>query len=104
MNFALFSENATARIPWHDTIIYEAHVKGLAMRHLCRLGVTAVELLPAHQFVADRQEQLDEALLEFTRQLIRFRKDHPVFRRRQWSQGRLGASTAQVVSTPRAPR
>jgi glycogen operon protein len=64
------------RIPWHDTIIYETHVKGLTMRHpevpenlrgtfaglahpavtdyLRRLGVTAVELLPAHQFVADR--------------------------------------------------
>ncbi|MBI2216479.1 MAG: glycogen debranching protein GlgX [Candidatus Rokubacteria bacterium] len=64
------------RIPWHDTILYETHVKGLTMRHpevpenlrgtyaglghpavtdyLRRLGVTAVELLPVHQFVADR--------------------------------------------------
>jgi glycogen operon protein len=64
------------RIPWEDTIVYETHVKGLTMRHpevpehlrgtyaglghpaviayLRRLGVTAVELLPVHQFVADR--------------------------------------------------
>jgi isoamylase len=64
------------RIPWHETIIYETHVKGLTMRHPAvprelrgsyaglahpailehfrKLGVTAVELLPVHQFVADR--------------------------------------------------
>jgi glycogen operon protein len=64
------------RIPWHETILYETHVKGLTMRHpevpkelrgsyaglahpaivehFRRLGITAVELLPVHQFVADR--------------------------------------------------
>jgi len=58
-----------------DTIIYEAHVKGLTMRHpdvpeqlrgsyaglaheaviehLTRLGVTAVELLPVHHYVPE---------------------------------------------------
>jgi len=63
-------------IAWEDTIIYEAHVKGLTQRHpdvpaplrgtyrgLCtpavighlkRLGVTTVELLPIHGFVDDR--------------------------------------------------
>ncbi|WMU93383.1 glycogen operon protein [Microcystis phage MaAM05] len=63
------------RTPWHKTIIYEAHVKGLTMRHpkvpehlrgtyaalgsepvidhLLDLGVTAVELLPVHQHVDD---------------------------------------------------
>jgi glycogen operon protein len=63
------------RTPWHETIVYEAHVKGLTMRHpevpedqrgtysglahpavidhLKRLGVTALELLPVHQFVHD---------------------------------------------------
>ena len=62
--------------PWHKTIIYELHVKGFTMRHpgvppelrgtytaltlptvidyLKGLGVTAVELLPVHQFVADK--------------------------------------------------
>ncbi len=63
-------------IPLHDSIIYEAHVKGMTMRHpdlpeelrgtylglahpaiiayLKDLGVTAVELLPIHQFTNDR--------------------------------------------------
>jgi isoamylase len=61
--------------PWHDTIIYEAHVRGLTMRlrevppelrgtyagvahpatiaHLVRLGITAIELMPIHHFVHD---------------------------------------------------
>ena len=63
-------------IPWEDTIIYEAHVKGLTQKrddvppnlrgtygglsspamieHLKKLGVTTVELLPIHAFVDDR--------------------------------------------------
>jgi len=63
-------------IPWHQTIIYELHVKGFTMRHpavppelrgtyaaltcsevidyLKALGVTAVELMPVHQFIADK--------------------------------------------------
>ena len=61
--------------PYSETIIYEAHVKGLTIRHpdippilqgtyaglahpvmvdyLRQLGVTAVELMPVHQFVQD---------------------------------------------------
>jgi len=63
-------------IPWHQTIIYELHVKGFTMRHpavppelrgtyaaltcpevidyLKALGITAVELMPVHQFIADK--------------------------------------------------
>jgi isoamylase len=63
-------------IPYHETIIYEAHVRGLTLchpdvapaqrgtyaglahpaviGHLQRLGVTAVELMPVHQFVAEQ--------------------------------------------------
>jgi isoamylase len=63
------------RTPYYDTVIYEAHVKGLTIRHpdipeelrgtyaglahpvmvehLKRMGVTAVELMPCHQFVQD---------------------------------------------------
>ena len=63
------------RIPWSDTVIYEAHVKGMTARHpdvppplrgtyagmthpavidhLVQLGVTAVELLPIHHFVTE---------------------------------------------------
>jgi isoamylase len=61
--------------PWHRTVVYETHVKGFSKRHpdipeelrgtyagmahpvaveyLKNLGVTAVELLPVHQFVQD---------------------------------------------------
>ncbi|MEU0564298.1 glycogen debranching protein GlgX [Nonomuraea sp. NPDC005983] len=61
--------------PYHDTVIYEAHVRGLTVSHpkipehirgtyaalghpeildhLTKLGVTALELMPVHQFVSD---------------------------------------------------
>jgi isoamylase len=61
---------------WHDTVIYEMHVRGFTKRHpevadpvrgtftglssavvveyLRNLGITAVELLPVHAFVQDR--------------------------------------------------
>ncbi len=62
-------------IPWNETVIYEAHVRGMTarhpdvpphlrgtylgmahpsvIRHLKSLGVTALELLPIHAFVHD---------------------------------------------------
>jgi isoamylase len=62
--------------PWHRTVIYEAHVKGATKRHpgipeairgtyagfasepfinhLKELGITAVELLPVHDFLNDK--------------------------------------------------
>ena len=71
-----WGDDRPPHIPWHRTVIYEAHVKGMTMRHpdvpeelrgtylglasppildhLQRLGVTAVELMPVHQFVDDR--------------------------------------------------
>ena len=64
------------RIPYHETVIYEAHVRGLTLchpeiplhqrgtyaglghpaviEHLRRIGVTAVELLPVHQFLPEQ--------------------------------------------------
>jgi len=63
------------RIPYAETVIYEAHVKGLTrlhpdvpenlrgtyagiahpaiIEHLTRIGVTALELMPVHQFLDD---------------------------------------------------
>ena len=63
------------RTPSHETIIYEAHVKGFSIKHpdipdelrgkygalahpraieyLTRLGITAIELMPVHQFIHD---------------------------------------------------
>ena len=64
------------RTPWHHTVVYELHVKGFTfkhpdvpeklrgtyaglgsepvIRHLKKLGVTAVELLPVHHHADDR--------------------------------------------------
>jgi isoamylase len=61
--------------PWHETVVYETHIKGFtklhpdvdeelrgtyaglahpaAIEHLKTLGVTAVELMPVHQFIQD---------------------------------------------------
>ena len=63
------------RTPYHQTVIYEAHVRGLTklhpeipqdqrgtylglshpaiIDHLHNLGVTAIELMPVHQFIND---------------------------------------------------
>jgi isoamylase len=71
-----WGQDAPLRIPWHQTLIYEMHVKGFTARHpkvpkemrgtyaglthpavvdyLKTLGITAVELMPVHQFVADK--------------------------------------------------
>jgi glycogen operon protein len=40
-----------------------------------------------------------ESLLDFTRQLIEFRRQHPVFRRRKWFQGRAihGSGVNDIV-------
>ncbi len=65
-----WGNDSAPRTPWHETIIYELHVKGYtqlhphvpealrgtylglaseaAIRHLTSLGVTAVELMPVH--------------------------------------------------------
>ncbi|MGH9089483.1 MAG: glycogen debranching protein GlgX [Acidimicrobiales bacterium] len=39
---------------------------------------------------------VDEGLLDFTRELIALRKDHPVFRRRRWFQGRPIRGTVDI--------
>ncbi|MDO9581816.1 MAG: glycogen debranching protein GlgX [Desulfomicrobium sp.] len=71
-----WSADRALQTPWDKTVIYEAHVKGLTMRHdgvvqadqgtfaglaappviahLKALGVTAIELLPVQSFVQDR--------------------------------------------------
>jgi isoamylase len=72
-----WADDRPPRTPAHETILYEVHVKGLTARHpqvpeelrgtyaglaepavveyLKGLGVTAVELLPVHQFVHDER-------------------------------------------------
>ncbi|HZQ34376.1 MAG TPA: glycogen debranching protein GlgX [Dehalococcoidia bacterium] len=70
-----WGDDRPPRTPWRKSVIYETHVKGFtqlhpevppelrgtyaglhspaALRHLKRLGVTAVELLPVHAFIDD---------------------------------------------------
>ncbi|SNT21788.1 glycogen debranching protein GlgX [Rhodococcoides kyotonense] len=74
------------RRPYHETVIYEAHVKGMTtthpdvpeslrgtyaglahpaiIDHLLHLGVTAIELMPVHQFMQD-QTLLDKGLRNY---------------------------------------
>jgi isoamylase len=71
-----WGDDRPPRVPWHDTVIYEAHVRGMTMKHpeippqlrgtyaglatapviehLLRLGVTTLELMPVHAFFDDR--------------------------------------------------
>ncbi|HVL06649.1 MAG TPA: glycogen debranching protein GlgX, partial [Acidimicrobiales bacterium] len=70
-----WGEDQLPRREWHETVIYELHVKGFTARHpgvpenqrgtyaglaspaaidhLTSLGITAVELLPVHHFVSE---------------------------------------------------
>jgi isoamylase len=71
-----WGNDAPPRTPWHETLIYELHVKGFtrshpdvpeplrgtyaglaseaAIGHLTSLGITAVELMPVHHHAYDR--------------------------------------------------
>jgi isoamylase len=79
-------DQSRPRTPWHETVIYEVHVKGFtkqkpdvredlrgtyaglasdaAIAHLKRLGVTAVELLPIHH-IADEGFLHDRGLTNY---------------------------------------
>jgi len=70
-----WQDDRPPRHPYHETVVYEAHVKGMTqlhpdipdeirgtyaglshpamIGHLRRLGVTAIELMPVHQFIND---------------------------------------------------
>lgn len=75
------------RIPWHETVIYETHVKGFtklhpdipenlrgtyagmahpaAIAHLQRLGITAVELMPIHHYLSQPGHLIDKGLKNY---------------------------------------
>ncbi|MGZ8802262.1 MAG: glycogen debranching protein GlgX, partial [Mycobacterium sp.] len=80
--FFQWGSDRPPRTPYHDTVIYEAHVKGMTqshpgipeelrgtyaglahpaiIEHLKSLNVTAIELMPVHQFLHDhRLRQLE---------------------------------------------
>jgi glycogen operon protein len=72
-----WDDDRPPRTPWEDTLLYEAHVKGLTrlhpdvpeelrgtyaglasapvLSHFKKLGVTAIELLPIHTLVDDKR-------------------------------------------------
>lgn len=76
-NAFTWGDDRRPTVPWQETIIYEAHVKGLTntrrdvppawrgffrglaspaiIDHLKKLGVTSIELLPIHAFIDDRR-------------------------------------------------
>jgi isoamylase len=71
-----WGDDRRPEVPWHETVIYELHVRGFTRRHpqvppalrgtyaglacapvvehIKRLGVTTVELMPVHSFIDDR--------------------------------------------------
>ena len=71
-----WGDDRAPRTPWHNTVIYELHVRGFsklnrdipehlrgtyealttepALDHFSRLGVTAIELMPVHHHARDR--------------------------------------------------
>ncbi|MER7398886.1 glycogen debranching protein GlgX [Streptomyces sp. NPDC000151] len=81
-----WGDDRPPRTDYHETVMYEAHVKGLTMLHpelpqelrgtyaalahpviidhLRELGVTALELMPVHQFVNDHR-LADEGLANY---------------------------------------
>ncbi|MEW6491391.1 MAG: glycogen debranching protein GlgX [Cyanobacteriota bacterium] len=82
-----WGDDQLLKTPWHDTIIYEAHVKGFtqlhpdipeelqgtyaglahpaAIAHLQAMGITAIELMPVHHFLAEPGYLVDKGLKNY---------------------------------------
>ncbi|MDZ8109896.1 MAG: glycogen debranching protein GlgX [Nostoc sp. DedQUE12a] len=82
-----WGDDQLLRRPWHETIIYETHVKGFtklhpeipeelrgtyaglahpaAIQYLQQLGITAVELMPVHQFLSRPGFLVDKGLKNY---------------------------------------
>ena len=82
-----WGDDKLLRTPWHETVIYETHVKGFtklhpdipeelrgtyagmahsaAIEHLQRLGITAVELMPIHHFLSQPGHLVDKGLKNY---------------------------------------
>lgn len=85
-NYFDWQGDVPPKTPWSETVLYEAHVKGLTKRHpsvpeadrgtyrgvcstaiiehLQHIGVTAIELLPVHQFL-DEEHLLNQGLTNY---------------------------------------
>ncbi|MBM7061893.1 glycogen debranching protein GlgX [Pseudomonas sp. UL073] len=96
-----WGERPPVRVPWDSTVIYEAHLRGLSMRHpsvaehlrgsfaglmnpellqhIRSLGVSSIELLPIHAFVND-QHLLDSGMNNYWGyNSIAFFAPHPAY-------------------------
>ncbi|MBD0345674.1 MAG: glycogen debranching protein GlgX [Coleofasciculus sp. Co-bin14] len=82
-----WGDDTLLRTPWHETVIYETHVKGFtklhpdipeelrgtyagmahpaAIEHLQRLGITAVELMPVHHYLSSPGHLVDKGLKNY---------------------------------------
>ncbi|WOD41191.1 glycogen debranching protein GlgX [Nodosilinea sp. E11] len=82
-----WEDDTLLRTPWHETVIYEVHVKGftkqhpdipkelrgtyagmahpVAIEHLQRLGVSAVELMPIHHYLSCPGHLVDKGLKNY---------------------------------------
>jgi glycogen operon protein len=82
-----WGDDQLLRTRWHETVIYETHVKGFtklhpdipeelrgtyaglahpaAIEHLQRLGITAVELMPVHHFLSRPGHLVDKGLSNY---------------------------------------
>jgi len=113
-----WGDDRPPRTPYHGTVIYEAHVRGLTLRHpdvppdqrgtyaglahpaviehLTRLGVTAVELMPVHQFVPEN-ELADRGLTNYWGyNTIAFLAPHNGYSSAQAPGGQVGEFKAMV--------
>ena len=115
-----WGNEAHPNLPFHELIIYEAHIRGLTIqhpevpeelrgtylgmchpaiiRHLKELGITAIELMPVHAFVDD-QFLLDKGLRNYWGyNTIGFFAPDPRFR----SGAELGAEVTQFKELVRS--
>ncbi len=113
-----WGDDRAPRIPYHETVIYEAHVRGLTLRHpdvpaeqrgtyagighpaviehLARLGVTAVELMPVHQFVPEHNLEARGLTNYWGYNTIGFLAPHKAYSSSQQRGGQVGEFKAMV--------
>lgn len=82
-----WGDDQLLQTPWHETVIYETHVKGFTklhpdipeklrgtyaglahtsvIEHLQRLGITAVELMPVHHFLSQPGHLVNRGLKNY---------------------------------------
>ncbi|HLP91743.1 MAG TPA: glycogen debranching protein GlgX [Nostocaceae cyanobacterium] len=82
-----WGDDKLLQTPWHETVIYETHVKGFtqlypdipeklrgtyaglahpaAIAHLQKLGITAVELMPVHHYLSHPGHLIDKGLKNY---------------------------------------